>query len=190
MDKNVFTVTEVSKIIKISTVTVQRLLKNKKIKGFRPSENAHWKISRKELIKYMKEYNIPFEFLQSEKIKILVIDDEVNVTRMIKKTLKDIDKFKIETANSGFIAGTKLESFKPDVIVLDIFLGDMDGRDFFDHIQHHPELNNTKVIGITGILDQNEIQPLLDKGFSTFLLKPFTMNLLKETILNVFENQI
>ncbi len=171
----------------ISTVTVQRLLNNNKLKGFRTSENAHWKIPRKELIKYMKKHNIPMEFLNGDIIKILVVDDEVSITQMIERTFKDIDKFQIETANSGFIAGTKLESFKPDVVVLDIFLGDMDGRELFDHIQDHPEFNKVRVIGITGNLSQDEIQPLLNKGFSSFLLKPFNMNKLKETILDVVD---
>ena len=122
MNKEVFTVTEISKIFNISTVTVHRLLKNNKLKGFRTSESAHWKIPRKELIRYMKKHNIPLEFLGYKKIKILVVDDEVSLTRMIEKTFQNIDKFQIETANSGFIDGAKLESFKPDVVVLDIFL--------------------------------------------------------------------
>ena len=58
MTKEVFTVTEVSKIFNISTVTVHRLLKKNKLNGFRTSESAHWKIPRKELIRYMKKHNI------------------------------------------------------------------------------------------------------------------------------------
>ncbi len=187
MKKDIFTVSEIAKIFKISTITVNRLLNNNRLKGFRPSEKANWKVTRKNLIQYMDENDIPMEFLSGNKTKILVVDDEVSLTRMIERTFQDIDKFQVETANSGFIAGAKLESFKPDVVVLDIFLGDMDGREFFDHIQDHPELNKVRIIGITGKLSQDEIQPLLDNGFSAFLLKPFKMNKLKETILEVVE---
>lgn len=187
MEYDFFTAPEIAALFDISLSTVNRMLNTNKLKGFRLSKNAVWKVTRKEMIRYMKKHNIPLEFLRGNKIKILVVDDEVCITRMIEKTFKDIDKFQIETANSGFIAGAKLESFKPDVIVLDIFLGDMDGREFFEHIQDHPELKKVRVIGITGKLSQGEIQPLLDKGFSAFLQKPFSMNILKETILDVVE---
>lgn len=161
--------------------------KKRIFESYRPAINAAWKVTRKEVLRYMKEHDIPMEFLNGDKIKILVVDDEVSLTQLIKKSLQNTKIFQIETANSGFIAGAKLESFKPDFVVLDIFLGDMDGREFFDHIQDHPELNKVRVIGITGKLSQDEIQPLLDKGFSAFLQKPFNMNILKETILDVVE---
>ncbi len=187
MEKEIFTAPEIAKICRVSRQTVFFWIKKGYINAYRPAKNAVWKVTKKELIRYMKEHDIPMEFLNSDKTKILIVDDEVSLTRMIEETFQNIDKFQIETANSGFIAGAKLESFKPDVVVLDIFLGDMDGREFFDHIQDHPELNKVKVIGITGKLSQDEIQPLLDKGFSAFLQKPFNMNKLKETIFEVVE---
>ncbi len=187
MKKEVYTIPEVAKILKLSRHTVFHWVKKGYLKAYRPAINAAWKITREEVFRYMKEHDIPMEFLNGDIIKILVVDDEVSLTRMIENAFQDIDKFQIETANSGFIAGAKLESFKPDVVVLDIFLGDMDGREFFDHIQDQPELNKIRVIGITGKLSQDEIQPLLDKGFSAFLQKPFNMNKLKETILEVIE---
>ncbi len=187
MENDVFTAPEIAALFDISLSTVNRMLNTNELKGFRLSKNAVWKVTRKELIRYMKKNNIPLEYLRGNKIKILVVDDGVSLTRMIERTFQNIDKFQIETANSGFIAGAKFESFKPDVVVLDIFLGDMDGREFFDHIKDRPELNKVRVIGITGKLSQDEIQPLLDKGFSAFLLKPFKMNILKETILDVVD---
>lgn len=127
---------------------------------------------------------MPLEFLGGDKIKILVVDDEVNMTKAIKRAFQNVDQFHIETAHSGFSAGAKLESFKPDVVVLDIYLGDMDGREFFKHISEQPEFNGIKVVGISGKLSSTEIEPLLDKGFIAFLQKPFKMEELKETIIN------
>ena len=187
MEKEIFTAPEIAKICRVSRQTVFFWIKKGYLKAYRPAINAAWKVTRKEVLRYMKEHDIPMEFLNDDKIKILAVDDEVSITRLIKKSLQNTKKFQIETANSGFIAGAKLESFKPDVVILDIYLGDMDGREFFDHIQDHPELNEIRVIGITGKLSQDEIQPLLDKGFCAFLKKPFKMNKLKETILDVVE---
>jgi len=181
--KEIYTIPEVAKMFRLSRHAVYKWVKKGYLKAYRPAKNAVWKVTRKELVNYMKEHNIPLEFLKGDKIKILIVDDEVNMTRMIRRGLQDVEQFELEIAHSGFIAGTKLESFKPDVVALDIILGDMDGRDFFQHIRNHPELNGTKVIGISDRLKKDEIQPLLDQGFDDFLQKPFKMEKLIEMII-------
>ncbi len=186
MEKEIFTAPEIAKICRVSRQTIFYWIKKGYLNAFRPAKNAVWKVTRRELVKYMKEHEIPMEFLYGEKIKILVVDDEVSLTRLIEESFRDIDKFQLETANSGFIAGAKLESFKPDVVILDIFLGDIDGREFFKHIREHTELFGIKVIGISGKFSEIEIQSLLEQGFSDFLQKPFKIEKLKESILKVF----
>ncbi len=180
--KEIFTTKEVSDILKISVSTVTRFLKNSKIHGFRHSPDSYWKVTRKELIKYMQEHNIPMEFLNGDKIKILIVDDEKDVVRTLIKILSKNEKYQIESADSGFIAGSKLEVFKPDIIILDIFLGDIDGRDFSKFIRNHPELSESKVIGMSGKLDKNEIKELLKKGFDEFLSKPFKIESLIDAV--------
>ena len=185
--KDLFSTSEIAKILRVSVPTANRWLNSGELKGFRPSNNANWKVTRKELIRYMKEYDIPMEFLVGDKIKILIVVDEVNVTRTIRRALQGVDQFQLEIAHSAFIVGAKLESFKPDVVVLDIYLGDMDGLEFFQHIRKHPELNGVKIIGISGKLKKSEIKPLLEQGFDDILQKPFNMEKLKETIITMIE---
>ena len=187
MNKDILTAGEVAKICRTSRQTVNRWLKYGELKGYRPTKKSDWRITRKELLKFMVENNIPLEFINEGKIKILVVDDEVNMVKTIERAFKNEEKFIIETAYSGFSAGIKLEKFKPEVIILDIILGDIDGREFFDYIRNHPEMNGTKIIGISGKLANDEIQPLLDKGFNEFLQKPFDMGELKKRILQLVE---
>ena len=188
MEKELFTAPEIAKICKVSRFTVNHWINKGILKAFRPMEKGVWKVRRKDFITFMEKSGYPSEFLNGDKIKILVIDDEEIITETIERAFKNVSEFNIEIANSGFIAGAKLESFKPDVVLLDIFLGDMDGREFFNHIRKHPELNGIKVIGISGNLPESEIQPLLDDGFDNFLLKPFRMNELKKAIIKTVED--
>ncbi|MFC1541473.1 response regulator [Candidatus Latescibacterota bacterium] len=183
MNKEIYTAMEVAKILRLSLPTINRLLKSGELKGFRSSKNANWKITEKELVKYFKDHDIPMEFLYGYKVKVLIVDDEIFITQLVEDTFREKEKFLIESANSGFMAGIKLESFKPDVVILDIFLNDMDGREFFKHIRENPELNKTKVIGISGKIAEDEIKPMLDLGFDYFLAKPFTTDTLIETVL-------
>jgi len=182
MNEDVFKVPEVAQILHVSNTTVNRLLNSEKLKGYRPSENANWIIPRKNLIDYMKRQNIPLDLLETGTVKILVIDDENTITKSIKRVYQSDNKFEVDTAYSGFTAGAKMESFKPNVVILDKFFGDMDGRDFFKYIRSHDELSDIKVIGISGKMDEDEIQNLLDMGFDRFLQKPFSLSTLRKTV--------
>jgi len=184
--KDLFTVTEVAKMIRVSVPTVNRWLNLGELKGFRPAKNANWKISKTKLIHYMKKHNIPMEFLNSGKVKILVVDDEEYVTKTIETLMKNSDTFDVAVAHSGFSAGIKLESFEPDIIILDIFLGDMDGRELLEHIRQHEQFSNTKVIGMSGKLKDDELDELKSQGFDEFIKKPFK----RATIINVINKLI
>ena len=116
----------------------------------------------------MKRNEFPLELISDNQIKILVIDDEINILRNFIRVFYENKRFKIETANSGFIAGAKLEEFRPDIIILDIYLGDMDGRDLSDYLRKKPEYENIKIIGMSGKLNSKEIRSALDGDFDSF----------------------
>ncbi len=182
MGQDVYSVADVAKIIHVSIATVNRLLNSGKLKGYQPSENAKWKIPRKELLRYMREHNIPIEFLEGERTRILVIDDETSISDIIKMVFQEDRDVEIDSAYSGFQAGLKLESFRPDIILLDIYLGDMDGRELLQHIRNHPELHGARIIGISGMMSGQELDKMLMAGFDAFIQKPFQLNALKETV--------
>ena len=188
MRKKIFTAMAVAKVLNVSLPTINRWLNSGELKGFRPSKNANWKVTIKELVRYMEEHDIPMEFLNDDKIRILIVDDEVDMTTLISKALEKEINFEIDVANSGFKAGVKLTEFKPDIVILDIIIGDIDGREFFKHIKEVPELSKIKVIGISGKIDLLEEQSLLDMGFNSFIRKPFNMKELKDTIFKVIED--
>ncbi len=187
MVKEVFTAGDVSNICHVSRQTVNRWLNNGELKGFRPTKNAAWRITRNELMLFMKENDFPVEFIKDNKIKVLVVDDEKNMTSAIQRAFISEERFILDIANSGFSAGARLEAFKPDVVVLDIFLGDMDGREFFKYIKNNTNLDTIRVIGISGKIAPSEIKPMLDMGFDDFLQKPFNVEKLKEIIIESFE---
>ena len=64
----------------------------------------------------------------------------------------------------------------------------MDGRELFSYMKRDPELNKTKVIGISGKIDPSEEQSLFNLGFSAFIRKPFNIDEIKEMIFELIEN--
>ncbi len=187
MEKDVFTTTEVSKICRISRWTVIRWLERNDLRGYKSTPKSHWRVIKKELLRFMIKNKIPLDLLKTKNVKILVVDDDKDIITLISKALAKERNLEIDVANSGFKAGIKLAEFKPDIVILDIILGDIDGREFFQHIKENPELNGIKVIGISGQIDSSEEESLLDMGFNAFLRKPFTMNALKKAIFELLE---
>jgi len=187
MSKDIFSTTEVAKICRVSRMTVNRWLREGNLKGYKSTPKSNWRVTKKELIKFMFSNNIPMDLLKTDRVRILIVDDEKYITSFISRALEKERNFEIDIANSGFKAGVKLTEFKPDMVILDIVLGDMDGREFFEHIRENPELNDIKVIGISGKIDPSEEQSLFDLGFNAFIRKPFRIKALKELIFKVLE---
>lgn len=187
MKKEVYTAPEIARICRVSRFSVNEWINRGVIRAFRPMERGVWKVTRSDLVAFMEKQGYPAEFLKDEKISVLIVDDEVSVTDVLRKTLERDGRFAVETANSGFIAGAKLERLKPDIIVLDIYLGDMDGRELFQHLQTDPDFQETRVIAISGQLDDEAGELLLRQGFAAYLAKPFKMDTLKATIVQLME---
>ncbi|MFC1476845.1 response regulator [candidate division KSB1 bacterium] len=182
MMKDVYSVPEIAEICKVTRFTVNSWIKKGILPAFRPMDRGMWKIKSDDLIAFLRKQGYPLEFLNGNKIKILIIDDEEMVIKIIRRTFQDMDNYLLDTANTGFTAGAKLESFRPDIVILDICLGDMDGREFFNHIRNHPEFQYVKVIGISGKLDKAEINDLIARGFDDFIMKPFKSGALRNAV--------
>jgi CheY-like chemotaxis protein len=81
----------------------------------------------------------------------------------------------VDTAANGFEAGMAAERFRPHVILLDLMLTDVDGRQVCKNIKQNPNLAAVKVIAVSGQLTTRQGQKLLAEGFDGFLSKPFNL---------------
>ena len=136
---------------------------------------GRWHVQQDELYSFIKRQGYPTDLLNRESTRILIIDDEFGITKLIMTALSGLEDVIIDYAQSGFSAGTKLEAMKPHIVILDIYVGDIDGREFFKHIRSNPELNDIKVIGISGRMTDEEVRNLYDMGFDEFIAKPFKL---------------
>ena len=104
--------------------------------------------------------------------RVLIVDDDVRLASAIARSLRAKERFDVQTAYSGFQAGAILPMFQPHVAIVDISLGDMDGRDVCTFIKEHKKLKHTSVIGISGIIDTDHLNEN-GHNFDDFLEKPF-----------------
>ncbi len=119
-----------------------------------------------------------------KKITLLIIDDEEDARELIKHHLSDVNDVEIlGEAKDGKMAISMIEHYKPDLILLDIEMPELNGLEVIKKISHVPQ-----IIFITAFNDYAvnafEIHAV------DYLLKPFTANRLKEAIERVHSRMI
>jgi len=127
--KTVFTTGEAAKICKVSQQTIIRCFDNGQLKGFRVPGSRFRRIPREALYKFMKDNGIPTDALESGKRKVLLVDDDAELVELICKVLDEDGRFEVRVAQNGFDAGMMVKEYHPDLIVLDVMLPDINGKE-------------------------------------------------------------
>jgi len=185
--KDLLTTGEAAEICKVSQQTIIRCFDSGRLDGFRIPGSKFRKIPRQSLINFMKKNNIPHDHLDSGKNKILIVDDDPEIVELLKDALIREGKFEIQIASSGYDAGMMTQKFQPDLILLDYMLPDVNGNIVCQTIRKNREFDNTRIIIVSGVVKQDEIDQLMKSGAQDFIRKPFNIDELIEKITNTLE---
>jgi len=183
--KSVFTTGEAAEICKLSQQTIIRCFDSGQLEGFRVPGSKFRRIPRDKLIKFMKEHNIPLDALESDEIRVLVVDDDPDIVELFVDALGRDGRFDIRTASTGFDAGVEADRFRPDVMVLDYMLPDINGNVVCKTIRESEELRNIRIIIISGVVNKSAIDALLKAGADDFIRKPFNINTVIDRIVKL-----
>ena len=173
--KTVFTTGEAAKICKVSQQTIIRCFDNGSLKGFRVPGSRFRRIPREQLFAFMKDNGIPTDALESGKRKILIVDDDVELVELMADAFSGDSRFEVRTANNGFDAGMQVKEFRPDLVVLDVMLPDINGKEVCQRVRNDPTMETVKVICISGMVEQDKIADLRAAGANDFMSKPFAI---------------
>lgn len=185
--KLVFTTGEAAEICKISQQTIIRCFDSGRLKGFRVPGSKFRRIPREELMRFMRDNSIPTELLEGSKKRILVVDDDEQIVELFVDVLSRDSRYLIKTASTGYDAGMLTEQFKPDLIILDYMLPDINGNVVCSTIRKNEKLADTKIIIVSGVVNQEEIDELLKSGADEFVKKPFNIERLLTRISALLE---
>ncbi len=89
--------------------------------------------------------------------RILAVDDEASVTRMIKLNLEAGGGYEVLTANDGREALATARQSKPDLILLDVMMPDMDGGEVAAAIETDPLLKSIPIVYLTAAITKQEV---------------------------------
>jgi signal transduction histidine kinase/ActR/RegA family two-component response regulator len=113
--------------------------------------------------------------LKRQAAKILLVDDDSLVRQVLVEALSIPRCYLIEEATNGIEASIRLGTYRPDLLILDIFMPEMDGLEVCRSIRAEPELAGMKVIITTGFPGHPKLDELAALGFTHVLAKPFNI---------------
>ncbi|MGD9688573.1 MAG: response regulator [Phycisphaerales bacterium] len=181
-DKKIFTTGEAAEVCKVSQQTIIRCFDSGRLGGFRVPGSKFRRIPRAELIKFMIDNEIPVEVLETGVKRLLVVDDEKAILDLFQDLLGRDQRFDVRTAATGYDAGMVTESFKPHLIILDYMLPDVNGNIVCQRIRERDIFRDTKILIVSGVVNQPEIEELLKAGADEFIKKPFNVQHLMSRI--------
>ena len=174
-EKRIFTTGEAAQVCKVSQQTIIRCFDSGRLTGFRVPGSKFRRIPREELIRFMKANSIPLDTLEGGTKRILVVDDDAAILELFQDVLTRDGRFDVKAASTGYDAGMLTESFRPHLIILDYMLPDVNGNIVCQRIKTNPDLRDTRIIFVSGVVNQDEVKNLLALGADDFIKKPFNI---------------
>jgi CheY-like chemotaxis protein len=112
--------------------------------------------------------------------KILLVDDEVGFTELLKMNLERSGAFEVRIENDSTKAVAAARNFMPDAILLDVVMPEMDGGDVQAQLQASPLLSGIPIVMLTALVDSTELSEgaVAQSGNQMVLPKPVNLPLL------------
>jgi len=114
-------------------------------------------------------------------LRVLVVDDIPDVADVLKMLL-DLEGFETRVAYSGAVALENARDFRPDVVICDIGLPEMDGHEIARRLRRDPDIAPATLIAMTGWGAEGEVRRTRESGFDFHLVKPVDANALLELL--------
>jgi CheY-like chemotaxis protein len=114
--------------------------------------------------------------MKNDKRRILVVDDEPSITRLLKLNLEQTGVYEVATENVSRSALAAAEGFQPDLILLDVMMPDLDGGSLASRVQASPKLKGVPIVFLTATVTREEVRARRGLvGGLPFLAKPVNL---------------
>jgi len=113
--------------------------------------------------------------------RILIVDDEPNIVTSLEFLMRG-DDYEVRVARNGEEALQLAESFRPDIVVLDVMMPRRSGFEVCQKIRENPVLGDVKIIMLTAKGRDVEKEKGLDLGANAYVTKPFSTKELMNTV--------
>ncbi len=119
-------------------------------------------------------------------ISVLIVDDQLTIRSLVRSGLGQLGFKDIREAADGEIALRTLLVKPAHLIISDYNMPNLDGLGLLRAVRAHPPFRSSAFIMLTGRADSDLVQRAVQFGVNNYLVKPFTVQTLKEKIEGVF----
>jgi len=110
--------------------------------------------------------------------KALIVEDHPDLLDALARQLKRLG-FAVVSADNGMGGVEKAITEKPDLILMDIMMPGMDGREATRRIRFNPETKDIPILAITSLFRESELRGCIEAGCNDYIMKPFTFEKLQ-----------
>ena len=169
---------QVGGLLQVNPSSVNKWIKDGRIEAFR-TPGGHRRIRASDLVAFLTEHSmpIPHDLVEAGKKRILIVDDDDKQLAALEKLLKPFtNRVTVSFVNNGIDALVQVGSFKPHLVLLDVFMEELDGLEVCRRLKDNPATAATKVVIASGQMS-DEIQEQATKaGASIYVSKPIDVN--------------
>ena len=119
--------------------------------------------------------------MEKEIFKVLLVDDEPEINELLSYNFRKRG-FEVQTAGNGYTGFAALETFTPDVIILDIMMPYVNGINMCREIKSNERYKDIPILFLSATSNEEIINKAMDAGGTRFLSKPIHMGLLIDIV--------
>jgi excisionase family DNA binding protein len=146
-----YTTHQIAKMCGVDPITVARWFDSGVLKGYR-TPGGHRRVAETELHAFLAHQGISERAGTGAQAGILIIDDDADLLGLLRVQFERVANLRVMTSDSGIDGLLRVGTERPDVVLLDVFMDGLDGRDVYKRIHENPELRHTRVAFMTGKL--------------------------------------
>lgn len=187
--QKVYKTGEVAKILDLPRQTVLRYCVEGKLPATQHPISKVWKVQNEDLVTYMEKFNLDTSSLVRP-MRVIVVDDDPGIRMLISQVLVKFNaNIELYLFPNGYEALLEFATINPDLLILDVQMPKMDGREFLKIVKEKGgRTTRFKVIAITGYPDYQE--EMLELGADLVLIKPFMPMIMLENIDDLMKDYI
>lgn len=187
--KRYLTPTDVADLLMVSPITVRQWAARGVLKA-ELTPGGHRRFLPQEVERFARERGVDLaRSVAPPTVRVLVVDDDPQALRFITELLLLYPEIETATAQDGFNAGKMVHSFKPDVLLLDLFMPALDGFAVCRQLKQEPATRGLRVLTMTGYPSPENLRRSLDAGAEACLGKPLDTHRLLELLTGAASNR-
>jgi len=168
---------DVARYCGVSPGAVWKWVKKGRLKAYRLPGGAY-RIERGAFKAFLRENDLPVDptFFARPVKRVLIIDDEPTIVEVVVRAVQQVKEgVEVATATDGFEAGLQIATFKPDLLVLDLMMPQIDGFEVCRTVRRNPSTAHIKILIITAYGIHENIERALKLGADDFMHKPLNI---------------